>query len=227
MHSATWALVPLKSSERAKSRLAGVLNAEQRRRLFFAMARRVIVALQESEPVDAVAVVTSSLELRAFAESLNALPIMQQEDAGMSAAIEAGLRSLRRSRPERVLMMSGDLPLICAGAVDEMFAAPVSCEHVVFVPDRRHDGTNALLCSPPQAIAPCFGTASYMRHLTAARAARIATHVVEIEEISLDLDCVDDLEHIRSRGGAQFRHLLMSSGAADAGGPSISATLAR
>ncbi len=36
MPASTWALVPLKSSERAKSRLAEALDAEQRRQLFFA-----------------------------------------------------------------------------------------------------------------------------------------------------------------------------------------------
>ena len=42
----TWALVPLKSSEQAKSRLASVLDAQQRSRLFFAMAGHVIRTLR-------------------------------------------------------------------------------------------------------------------------------------------------------------------------------------
>lgn len=214
MQPSTWALVPLKSSERAKSRLAGTLDAEQRQRLFFAMARRVILALRESRNIDAVAVVTSSLEVRAFAESLNALPVVQQEDAGMSPAIEAALRILNGMHPERVLIVAGDLPLVCASAVDEIFTGQVCREHVVVVPDRHRDGTNALLCSPPQAIAPCFGSSSFRRHLAAARAANLATRVAEIERLALDLDCADDLEHLRSRPGAQPWGLSMSSGPA-------------
>lgn len=199
MQPRTWALVPLKSGERAKSRLAGTLDAQQRRHLFFAMARRVIVALQESRHVDAVAVVTSSPDIRALAESLDALPIVQEQDAGMSQDIAAALQFLVGMRPERVLMMPGDLPLICAGAIEKIFVEPVAPEHVVIVPDRHRNGTNALLCCPPQAIAPCFGAFSFMRHLTAARAANIAARVVEIEEIALDLDCAADLEYLGSR----------------------------
>lgn len=211
MPTVTWALVPLKSSERAKSRLAEALEAEQRRQLFFALAERVILALNESRNVDAVAVVTSSREVAAFAKRLHVMPIMQGEDVGMSPALQLALQSLQTMRPGRVLMVPGDLPLITAHAVDEIFDAQTSLDHVVLVPDRRREGTNALLCSPPNVIAPCFGADSFARHLNAARAARIATTVAEIEALTLDLDCVEDLEHLRQRS----RDLLVSPRAVD------------
>ncbi|GFE79790.1 hypothetical protein GCM10011487_17900 [Steroidobacter agaridevorans] len=206
--ASTWALVPLKSSERAKSRLAEVLDAEQRRQLFFALAEQVIVALHESRNIDAVAVVTSSLEVAEFATSLHAMPILQEADVGMSPALESALRSFQAMQPERVLMVPGDLPLISARAVDAIFEAQTASEQVVLVPDRRHEGTNALLCSPPQAIAPRFGSCSFTRHLSAARAANIATRVVEIEELALDLDCADDLDYLRSHAFERSASLL-------------------
>lgn len=208
MSASTWALVPLKSSERAKSRLAEVLDVEQRQRLFFSLAERVILALNESERVDAVAIVTSSREVAAFARSLHAVPIMQEADVGMSPALELALQSLQTMQPQRVLMVPGDLPLISACAVDAIFQAQISSEQVVLVPDRRREGTNALLCSPPHVIAPRFGADSFARHLHAARATGIATRVLEIEELALDLDCVDDLDYLRSHGGERSRHLL-------------------
>ena len=206
--ASTWALVPLKSSERAKSRLAEVLDAEQRRRLFFALAERVILALHESRNIDAVAVVTSSHEVAEFARSLHAMPIMQDADVGMSPALESALRTLQTARPERVLMVPGDLPLISSRAVDAIFAAQPTSDHIVLVPDRRHEGTNALLCSPPQAIAPRFGSSSFARHLNTARAANIVARVVEIEELALDLDCADDLDCLRSGAGERSGNLL-------------------
>lgn len=208
MQASTWALVPLKSSERAKSRLADVLDAEQRIQVFFALAERVIRALQESRSIDTVAVVTSSREVAAFARSLRAVPIMQEADVGMSPALDLALQSLRSSLPERVLMVPGDLPLISADAVDALFNAQSSGDHVVLVPDRRHEGTNALLCCPPRAIAPCFGHCSFARHLEAASAASIAAHVMEIEELALDLDCADDLDYFRMHGGERSKQLL-------------------
>lgn len=208
MQASTWALVPLKSSERAKSRLADVLGPEQRIQLFFSLAERVIRALQESKSVDAVAVVTSSREVAAFARSLQALPIMQEADVGMSPALELALQSLHTQQPARVLMVPGDLPLISADAVDAVFNAHRTTNHVVLVPDRHREGTNALLCCPPRAIAPCFGNSSFARHLNAAREANIATRVMEIEELALDLDCSDDLDHFRTHGGERSTQLL-------------------
>ncbi|WP_116811595.1 2-phospho-L-lactate guanylyltransferase [Steroidobacter cummioxidans] len=195
MPASTWALLPLKSSERAKSRLSDVLDAEQRKQLFFTLAQRVILALHESRNIDAVAVVTSSREVAWFARSLRARTIMQNDDIGMSAALEAALQCLHTA-PARVLMVPGDLPLICVPAVDALFDAQTSREQVVLVPDRRHEGTNALLCSPPHVIAPCFGNSSFARHLEATRAANLVTRVLEIEELALDLDCADDLEYL-------------------------------
>jgi 2-phospho-L-lactate/phosphoenolpyruvate guanylyltransferase len=197
--ASTWALVPLKSSERAKSRLAAALDPEQRRQLFFSLAGRVILALNESRNIDAVAVVTSSREVAAFAKLLHAMPIMQQADVGMAPALELALQSLQAMRPARVLMVPGDLPLITAPAIDAIFDARSPGDHVVLVPDRRREGTNALLCSPPNVIAPCFGAASFAKHLSAARAAGIATTLAEIDELALDLDCVDDLDYLRER----------------------------
>jgi 2-phospho-L-lactate guanylyltransferase len=208
MPASTWALVPLKSSERAKSRLAEVLDAEQRKRVFFALAEQVILTLHASRNIDAVAVVTSSREVAEFAKSLHAMSIMQEVDVGMSPALESALRSLQPMRPERVLMVPGDLPLISVPAVDAIFEAQGSSEQVVLVPDRRHEGTNALLCSPPQVIAPRFGNSSFARHLSAARAANIATRVVEIEELALDLDCADDLDYLRSHANERSIQLL-------------------
>jgi 2-phospho-L-lactate guanylyltransferase len=208
MAASTWALVPLKSSERAKSRLAEVLDAEQRKQLFFALAERVILALHESRNIDAVAVVTSSREVAEFARSLQAVAILQAADVGMSPALNSALRSLETIQPARVLMVPGDLPLISPAAVDSIFDTQASSKQVVLVPDRRFDGTNALLCSPPHVIGPCFGNGSFARHLSAARAANISARVHDIEELVLDVDCADDLEYLRSharvRSGALY-----------------------
>lgn len=204
----TWALVPLKSSERAKSRLAEILDPEQRAQLFYAMAKRVIGALRASKGIDAVAVVTASREVAAFAKTLGATPILQSSDVGMSPALASALQVLRPMQPARVLMLPGDLPLISSTAVDAVLTAADSDASIVLVPDRRREGTNALLCAPPDALAPHFGGCSFERHLAAARATGLATHVMEVAELALDLDCPDDLNYLHRHGGQRGAQLL-------------------
>jgi 2-phospho-L-lactate/phosphoenolpyruvate guanylyltransferase len=213
-HASTWALVPLKSSERAKSRLAEILDPEQRAQLFYAMAERVIVALRASKGIDAVAVVTASREVAAFARTLGATPILQNSDVGMSPALQSALRVLQPMQPARVLMVPGDLPLISSAAVDAVLAAADSDASIVLVPDRRREGTNALLCTPPDALAPHFGGCSFERHLAAAKASGIATHIIEIEEFALDLDCPDDLTYLHRHRDQRAAQLLATLHAA-------------
>lgn len=213
-HASTWALVPLKSSDRAKSRLAEILDPEQRAQLFYAMAERVIVALRASKGIDAVAVVTASREVAAFARTLGATPILQDSDVGMSPALQSALRVLQPMQPARVLMVPGDLPLISSAAVDAVLTAADSDASIVVVPDRRREGTNALLCAPPDALAPHFGGCSFERHLAAAKATGIATHIIEIEEFALDLDCPDDLNYLQRHRDQRAAQLLATLHAA-------------
>lgn len=206
--ASTWALVPLKSPERAKSRLAGVLSPDQRVRVFFALAERVIKSLRATPGIGRVGVVTASADIADFARSLQAEPFVQTTDAGMTAALTAGLAELRAFAPERVLMIPGDLPLISPAALQAFLDAAHEGEGVTVVPDRRRVGTNLLLCSPPCAIAPCFGGHSFERHLAAAAAAGVAARVVNDDDLALDLDEPDDLAHLEARDSASAAQLF-------------------
>lgn len=208
MRAPTWALVPLKASHHAKSRLAEVLDPRRRVQLFFALAGRVIRALRESDRIDAVGVVTSSREIASFARTLGAVPILQTIDVGMAPALELALHRLQAEHPARVLMLPGDLPLISEAAIEELFGAADASPNVVLAPDCHRDGTNALLCTPPLVISPHFGQRSFERHVAAAQAVSVAARVVEIDALALDLDCADDLEYLRLHGGDGSMDLL-------------------
>lgn len=190
-HGGTWALVPLKSSEQAKSRLACVLDAQQRSRLFFAMADHVIRTLRACEAIQGVAVATSSQQVAAFAAAAGALTVMQPADLGMSFALSSALETLQSVKPARVLMLPGDLPLVTVASLQQLLTG--SERGIVVVPDRQRIGTNALLCSPPRVIAPAFGGRSFERHLHAAAAAGIAARIAELPELALDVDEPGDL----------------------------------
>jgi len=66
---------------------------------------------------------------------------------------------------------------------------------VVIVPDRHGSGTNALLLTPPYAIAPAFGTGSFARHAALAHG---RAEVCEVPSLGLDVDTPDDLAALRS-----------------------------
>jgi 2-phospho-L-lactate guanylyltransferase len=193
-----WAVVPLKSPELAKSRLRAGLDACARRRLVFAMARQVVRALVHTPGIAGVAVVTASPEVAAYVGREGAAVIPQHHETGTAEACCAAVAYLAGTA-DRLLMVSGDLPLICPGAVAELLDLSRRRPFVAIVPDRRRNGTNALLCAPPAVIPPCFGPDSFQRHLTAARSRGIDLRVVESDALSLDIDDLEDLDELRRR----------------------------
>jgi 2-phospho-L-lactate/phosphoenolpyruvate guanylyltransferase len=197
-----WAIVPLKSPEAAKSRLAPALDASARRRLFFAMADRVVRTLTQTPGIAGVAVVTASPEVAALAQRRGALVIRQEADAGTAQACSSAVNILS-GRAHSVLMVSGDIPLLSAQSLAELVEMGQRAKVVAIAPDRRCTGTNVLLCAPPQIIPNCFGSDSFQRHLSAARTREVPVHVIESEALALDIDDVADLDELRRRLQAQ------------------------
>jgi 2-phospho-L-lactate guanylyltransferase len=211
-------MVPLKSREHAKSRLATVLRPEQRAQLFFTLAERVVRTLRSTRGIDAVAVITANAEIASFAKSLGAVPVLQADDFGMSAAFDLAIDELQTAQPRRVLMLPGDLPWISSSALEAVLDAATPETGMVVVPDRHRVGTNALLCCPPRAVAPTFGGHSFERHLAAAKSAGINSRVVESAALALDLDNPADLDYLRHHDAALAAQLLDALPGANAAG---------
>lgn len=188
-----WAVVPLKSPESAKSRLRGVLNAAQRRRLFFALAQRVVDAAMHTPGIVGVTVVTSSEAVVAFAEKLGAQSLRLDSDQGTAAACSRALDALPRERHAGVLFVAGDLPLISPSALGPLVELSQGRPLVAIAGDRHRFGTNALLCSPGDAIPLCFGEASFAKHRAAATHLGVPAHIVDSAALALDIDEPADL----------------------------------
>ena len=165
---AAWAVIPLKSPHSAKSRLSGLLSEQQRVRLFYALARRVINVTLHTSGIDGVTVVTASDAVVNFAINLGAQSLRLENDRGTAQACSAALEKLPAHCLERVLFVAGDIPLISSNDLLPLVAFPERSAHVVIAPDRVRLGTNVLLCAPGNAIPLCFGNGSFAQHVAAA-----------------------------------------------------------
>lgn len=208
-----WAIVPLKPPSLAKSRLAAVLTPDERRAWFFDLAQRAIEALRATRGIERVAVITADTAVGRFALQHGAVVFDEPHVQGTAQAFSAALAQLPAIRS--VLMIAGDLPLVSPKALAALVDAARRHE-VVIVPDRLQRGTNALACSPPDAIAPCFGEDSYARHLAAAHAARRSVFTLPLEALALDIDVPADIEQLRRHPGDFIAGLPLP---ADVGAP--------
>ena len=192
----TWAIVALKNPAEAKSRLRPYCGDDERRSLYFLMASKALRALLGAPAIDKVLAVTASDEVEKFVTDLKGAVIRQPQDLGTQAAFAHALDRVMGGEtppPTRVLMISGDLPLISAAAVSELLDRCQQQPGVTIIPDQRRQGTNALLCSPPDAVQPCFGEDSLRRHWAAARARGHRVQMFESPALSLDIDDHEDL----------------------------------
>lgn len=198
--SRTWALVPIRGLESAKTRLGGDLDAEERRDLVVDLLHRTLRATRDARRIAGTIVVTMDPAAAGIARDHRAVGLVERAP-GLNGAISAA-RSVAVARgATAVLVVPADLPAISADTVDALLEAaeasvPARATGLVglvgLVTDQHGTGTNTLLISPPGVIDPEFGPASRERHREAAAAAGAA--LVELDgPLALDVDTPDDL----------------------------------
>lgn len=191
----TWAVVPIRGLETAKTRLGGDLDAEERVELVTGLLRRTLAATRDARLVAGTIVVTKDPEAAGIAQEQRAVGLVERAP-GLNEAIEAA-RSVAIARgATAILVLPADLPSVSAAAVDDLVERASSvgtvASLVTLVHDRHGLGTNALLISPPTVIDPAFGEGSRAAH--EARAAAAGARYLELGgPLSLDLDTPADL----------------------------------
>lgn len=209
----TCAVLPVKRFDDAKQRLDKTLSSGTRRALAEAMVTDVLTALRRSTSIDAVVVVTGEGGAQALARAYDAESI-PDDDRGHSHAARAGVDWAIERGFERVLLVPGDCPAIIPAEIDALVGGGPAAPAVTVVPDRHGTGTNALLLSPPDVIAPSFGPGSRERHTEAARVGGAGCEVSEVASLVLDVDTAEDLQMLRDSlaartgGAAHTRGLL-------------------
>jgi 2-phospho-L-lactate/phosphoenolpyruvate guanylyltransferase len=191
----TVAILPVKSFGSAKQRLSPALAAGSRQALAQAMFLDVLASLRRVPGIDSVVVVTADRVAESAALGERVLVLRDTEQAGQSAAAAIGIDYAQAQRFERVLLVPGDTPLLDPGEVATLLRSALERGlGAVIVPDRHGEGTNALVLSPPDAIAPAFGAGSLERHSAAAASAGVTYAVEQVPTLALDVDTGQDLE---------------------------------
>lgn len=193
--SHTWAIVPIRGLESAKSRLGADLDAEERVDLVTELLRRTMAATRDAALIEGAVLVTKDPAAAGVAAEHHAVGLVERAP-GLNEAIDAA-RSVAIARgATAVVVLPADLPAVSAEYVDALVETAArfvaSAGLVATVPDRHGEGTNVLLLSPPGVIDPAFGPGSRSMHERLARAAG-ARHVELDSPLDLDVDTTADL----------------------------------
>lgn len=183
-------VIPLRSFDDAKTRLAGVLSAADRRRLAMAMAERVLRAAR-SLPVY---VVSDDPDVLRWAGRLGATGIAP-DVAGLNESITVAVSQIAGApeAPARVIIAHADLPL-----ADDL--AVVTGPGVAIAPDRERDGSNVLSLPTSADFTFHYGPASFAAHRAEAERRGLDFTVVDAPALALDIDDPADLARLQMEG---------------------------
>ena len=195
------AVVPVRSLDDGKSRLAGELTGEGRAGASRARLEHVVGSVVGSGEVARLAVVTPDARAATAAAALDPrVEVLRQgaTDPGLNRAIEIGREWALAAGADRLLVLFADLPLLTAADVRAVLAADAP---VVVARDRHGQGTNVLavaLDPVARRFRLRFGAGSAARH--AAEAAALGLRVAVIDRPGTGFD-LDDARDLRDLGG--------------------------
>lgn len=208
-----WAIVPVKQFHLAKRRLAPLLSEHERAGLFRAMVADVLDCLGATGGIERVLMVTAEPDAHLLARQGGAEIIPETASAdGLIAAVGHGARTAAEAGAPGIMVVPGDLPLARPEELEAVLAAHRPAPAVTLVPDARHEGTNCLVCSPPEVIDFHFGNHSFAEHQAAARRNGITPVVMPAPGLGLDIDTPADLAAFaaRARSGHSLAFLEAS-----------------
>ncbi len=181
----TAVIVPVKSFDLAKERLAATLGPEERSRLARSMAAGVVAA---AKPLPAF-VVCGSPEVAAWAVEVGA-GVIWYEPPGLNRSITHAVGMLAGEGYRRAIIAHGDLPLATT------LAWVADFDGVTIVPDRRGDGTNVMALPLGTDFRFRYGPGSAEAHRVEADRVGLAVRSVVDEALGWDVDTPGDLSDL-------------------------------
>ena len=198
VHSNTWALIPVKEFKRAKSRLHPFLGAKQCALLAREMLQMVLSSLSRTNAIDNILVLSHDAAAESIAKKFGAQFAKEKEDAaGLNDALNFGANLLWAARAERILVVPSDIPMLRPSDITQILHASAE-ECAVICPDRRKNGTNALLLHRSNPVNFCYGPGSFWRHRQEFDNLNFTATNVDLPRIALDIDTISDFEDLAS-----------------------------
>lgn len=181
-------VLPVKSLDESKSRLAPVLSPLERGALTLAMLEDVMDATLELAGWETWVVSPDEAVLE-VALRRGAAAIVEEKPSLANAVRQVEEEAVGRLADALAVLLA-DTPLVTTSSLTR---ALHTLGPIVLAPSTDETGTNLLVRRPPIAIRATFGRDSYRRHLEAAALADLPAAVVESDELGFDLDVPGDI----------------------------------
>jgi 2-phospho-L-lactate guanylyltransferase len=189
----TYAIVPVKRFENAKTRLSSMLDIDDRIRLSSLMLEDTLQILSVAASLTQVIIVSADKRAEAIATKYGANLLREEKDKGVNSAVALADIYCMKQTADATMVIPQDLPLL--DAIDISKACELAENEsrcIVICPSLRYDGTNMLLRKPPSAIATFYDTDSYNMHVKAAIKIGVPVKRFFSKTIMYDVDSPED-----------------------------------
>src|ERR671919_2279938 len=190
----TFAIVPVKHFDRAKSRLGILLNKFERAQLSKLLVQRTIRVLKGTSGVKKIVLVSSDVNVEKIAHLYGATFLKEKIQCGVNSAVDWGTKFCTDSGAEATLVLPADLPLVIPEDIDIVCkAALTSRDCMVLCPSYKFDGSNIMLRKPCDIIKTSYDANSYLMHVLEGIRSDIKTRVLFNSRLMIDIDTVQDI----------------------------------
>lgn len=190
----TFAIVPVKRFENAKTRLSSMLDTEDRIRLSSLMLEDTLQILSVAPPLTQVIIVSADKRADEIATKHGAKFLPEEKEKGVNSAVAlADGYCIEKEAADATIVIPHDLPLLDSIVISkacELAEKESTC--IVICPSVRYDGTNMLLKKPPSVIGTFYETDSYNMHVRTAIKLGIPVKPLLSKSLMYDIDTPED-----------------------------------
>ena len=200
-------VIPVKSANQGKTRLAKLLDVPTRRGLTRAMVTDILVAIAQSQYHTAHTwVLTSDIELKPIIATYKA-NFLKDTASTLNASLQNAIRFFQSRNTQSLLILPSDIPLLQPYDLDQLhLLISRTVMPVVYLTPSYTGGTNLLYQNPIGTIQPRFGANSFKLHLEEARQQHINPKLYSAPTIRRDIDTINDLQRFITHQLAPLTH---------------------
>ena len=200
-----WAVTPVKSFKRPKTRLGDVLSLEHRRVLVKHMLKSVLSSQKKSGLFKRLLVVTEDEDVITFANKLGIDGLLQKKPGLNQGVSEAALTAME-SGVKSLFIIHGDIPLISSSVIKSIIKKhkeliKIYKKGITISPDVEGEGTNCMICTPPDVIKFHYGPGSCLSHMETAHRNNLKIKLFHSKRLEFDIDRVSDLSNLVKKKG--------------------------
>jgi 2-phospho-L-lactate guanylyltransferase len=193
----TFAIVPVKRFDSAKSRLGIILNKYERGQLSKLLVQRTIRVLKSTAGVKKIVLVSSDVKVEKIAHLYGATFLKEKIQCGVNSAVDKGTGFCTDSGAEATLVLPADLPLVIPEDIDIVCKAALTVRNcMVLCPSYKFDGSNIMLRKPCDIIKTSYDSRSYLTHVHEGVRNNIKTRVLFIRRAMIDIDTIQDITNL-------------------------------